>query len=211
MIVEPRVHRCLCLWPDQMIGSGDMQHQRMGDAMLFIEHLVDMHAIIADRCAHIGARRRHIGELAARTVANQSDFLDGRVTAHTSADRLDGRFDVDNAIVEIILAEIAERLLQLGLDIGVQFDAGGEAPENLRRDGQIAFARQLVAFLDDPRIDPENLGHDDDRGARRSRWRGDIDAHLSDFGIGTHFRAFPLWRASWAISQALVAGPSPAL
>ena len=75
---------------------------------------------------------------------------------------MDYGFDIFHAVIGIILAEITECLLQFSLDIGVQFDAGGKAPEDVRRDSEITVCCQPVAFLADTGIYPKNLRNDDD-------------------------------------------------
>ena len=61
------------------------------------------------------------------------------------------------------MLEIAEGLVQLGLDIGIELDPRCETPEDVRRDRQIALLRPLVGLLANPRVDPEDLRNDDDR------------------------------------------------
>jgi len=161
MAVESRMNLGLRFGVHEMVGGGDMQHQRMGDRMAFVQHLVDHDAIIADRRIDVGARRGHIGEPPAKAEADRADLF--RALRAQPADR---GLDVLDAVVGVILAEIAECLLQFGLHIGIEFDARRETPEDVGRDGQIALRRPIVAFLADARIDAENLrDHDDRAGA----------------------------------------------
>ena len=45
---------------------------------------------------------------------------------------LDDGFDIENAVIGIILLEIAECLLQLRLDIGIKLDPRLDPPEQVR-------------------------------------------------------------------------------
>ena len=47
---------------DKMVGGGNMQHQRIGDSMAFVQHLVDHYPIIANRRGDVGSRGCHISE-----------------------------------------------------------------------------------------------------------------------------------------------------
>ena len=78
----------LCLRPDKMIRRWNVQHQRIGNGMGFVEHGFNHHAIIAHGAVHIGARGGHIGEPTPQTIANQANAVHGRLAAHTVADRL---------------------------------------------------------------------------------------------------------------------------
>ena len=55
MIVEPFVHRLLRLGRNEMIGTGDVKHQRSRDRMLLAQQAVDPDRVIADAGIGIGA------------------------------------------------------------------------------------------------------------------------------------------------------------
>ena len=46
----------------------------MTDVFHLADHLCDVHAVIADRCIAVGARRREIGEKAAKTISDRADL-----------------------------------------------------------------------------------------------------------------------------------------
>src|SRR3546814_5167738 len=98
-----------------------------------------------------------MGEAAAEAEADASDPVDS-----LAAQPVDRRLDILDPVVGVILAEIAERLLEFGFDIGAELDPGGEAPEDVGRDRQIALGRPVVAFLADAFIDAEDFGDDDE-------------------------------------------------
>ena len=79
VIAKGSVNFGLRFWPDEMVSGGNMQHQRMGDGMAFVQHLVDHHAIIANRRANIRPRCRHIRKSSAQAVTDSADFLDRRL------------------------------------------------------------------------------------------------------------------------------------
>src|SRR3546814_6738002 len=71
---------------------------------------------------------RHISEAAAKEEEDAAAPV--RALAAQPADR---RFDILDAQVGVILSEIAERFLEFRFDVGIQLDAGGEAPEDVGR------------------------------------------------------------------------------
>ena len=99
-------------------------------------------------------------------------------------DRLDDGFDIEHAFVGIILLEIAKGFVQFGFDIGVEFHAGCEPPEDVERHGQIALGCPAVAFLADACVQAKYLWNHDNRGGRRGARRGDIEVHIAQFGDG---------------------------
>ena len=158
MRVECLMHLFLRRMIDEMILGRDVEHERVGDRVRFVQHLVDHNAIITDRRVDIGARGGHIGEAAAEAEADASDPVDS-----LAAQPVDRGLDILDPVVGVILAEIAERLLKFGLDIGAELHPGREAPEDVGCDREIAFGRPIVAFLADAFVDAEDFGDDDDR------------------------------------------------
>ena len=169
-----------------MIGGGDVQHQRVGDGVGFIQHLVDHHAVIADRSIDIGARRGHIGEPSTEAVAGAADLGDV-LRAANPADRC---LDVIDAVIGIVLLEIAEGLLKFGFDVRVQLDAGSKAPEQVRRDREIALGGPLVALLADAGVHAEDFRNDDDRRARGAGRARDIGRDRPGVVIGGDLHGF---------------------
>src|SRR3546814_2594940 len=93
-----------------------------------------------------------------------SDVCSSDLVAETEADAtdpfgafaaqpVDRRLDILDPVVGIILAEIAERLLKFGLDIGAALHPGREAAEDVGRDCEIASGRTVATFLADAFVD----------------------------------------------------------
>lgn len=133
VVVEPRVDCGLGFRQDEMVRSGNVQHQRIGDLVRLVQHLVDHHPVIADRCVDIGARGDHIGKATTKAVSGAADLCHA-----LGADPLDGRFDIVDAIGGVILLEIAKSLLQFGLDIRVQLNPRGPGANRQKMSGAIA-------------------------------------------------------------------------
>src|SRR3546814_7224087 len=125
MRVERLVNLPLRRMIDEMILGRDVEYQRVGDRMRIVQHLVDHKAIIADRSVDIGARGGHIGEAAAEAEADASEPVDS-----LAAQPVDRRLDIIAPVAGVILAEIAERLPDFGLDIGGELDSGGGGTED---------------------------------------------------------------------------------
>src|SRR3546814_12237887 len=145
MRVERLVNLPLRRMIDEMILGRDVEYQRVGDRMRLVQHLVDHNAIIADRRVDIGARGGHIGEAAAEADADASDPVDS-----IAAQPVDRRLDILDTVVGVILAEIAERLMDFGFDIGAENDPGGEAPKDVGRAPPIDLGPSVLAFRADP-------------------------------------------------------------
>ena len=74
MVVQAFVHRRCSSGSDEMVGAGDVEHQRVGDGVLLAEQAVDPDRIIADAGVDVGARRGHEGEPAAQAIADAADL-----------------------------------------------------------------------------------------------------------------------------------------
>jgi hypothetical protein len=159
MPVQPGVDRGLRLGTDEVIGGGDVEHQRIGDGVALAQHLVDHHPVIADRGIDIGPRRGHIGEPPAQAVSRAADLGDAFAAPYP----VDRRLDVVNPVGRVELAEIAERFLQLLGHIRIELDSGSEAPEDVRRHREIALGCPAITLGADPWIDPEDLRDHDNR------------------------------------------------
>ncbi len=109
MIVEPVMHGFLGGGADEVIGGRNVEQHGMGDGMLLTEQPVDPDAIIADRGIDIGARRSHVGDLAAHAEADQADLGHAGVPANP----VDRRFDILDAQVEVMLHHVTDRFLEL--------------------------------------------------------------------------------------------------
>ena len=66
--------------------------------MRLVEHLVDHHAVVADRSIDISPRSDHIGKASAEAVTGTANLGDA-----LRADPLDGRFDIVDAVIRVIL------------------------------------------------------------------------------------------------------------
>src|SRR5690606_10312224 len=107
--------------------------------------------IIADRRIDVGARRGHVGETAAEAEADAANSVSALIAQ--PADRC---FNVLDPEIGVILTEVAERLLKFGLDIGTELNPGGETPEDIGRDREVALGRPIIAFLANARVHAED-------------------------------------------------------
>ena len=160
--------------PDKMVCSRDVEHQRVGNGVAFIEHRINHDAIISNRRVDVGARRSHIGEATAQAVTDATDFLHGGRTQFTAANRVDGGFDVLHPVIGLILSEIAKGFLKLFFNIGIKFDPGCKTPEYIDGNRQIASLSPFVALLPDAWIHAENFGDHDHRSFGFAGGFGDI-------------------------------------
>src|SRR3546814_15709021 len=126
MRVERLVNLPLRRMIDEMILGRDVEYQRVGDRMRLVQHLVDHNAIIADRRVDIGARGGHIGEAAAEAEADASDPVDS-----LAAQPVDRRLAMLDHVVGVIMAEIAERLMECEIGIASLRRTGSQDVENL--------------------------------------------------------------------------------
>ena len=81
----------------------------------------------------------------------------------------DRRLDVGDALVLVEPAHQPERLLELGLDVGIELDPGLEPPEQVGREREIAVGGEPVALAADSRVHAEDLLDHHDRRARLAR------------------------------------------
>ena len=88
---------------DKMVCGWNVEHQRVGDSVGFAQHLINHHAIIADRRVNMGAGGGHISEAPAQAEADTANLGDGAVPGKAMADRLDDSFDIQHAFIGIIL------------------------------------------------------------------------------------------------------------
>jgi hypothetical protein len=118
----------------------------------------------------------------------------------------DRGLDVRDCLVEIEVEADLHRLLKLVRHVGIDIVAGGEAPEYVGRDREIALGRPIVDLVADARIHAENFLDDDDRGtgfAVRTRQPGGEAAFAGqrvDFGPLTHDSASNA--AAWTLCRA---------
>ena len=121
MVVEPLVDRRLRLGRHEMVGAGEVQHQRMGDRVLLAQQVGNADRVVADAGVGIGARRDHVGEPPAEAVADHADLRHAerrarawRIVASISATP----WSWSNCPRKL------ERALELGLDVGIELDPG---------------------------------------------------------------------------------------
>src|ERR1700722_11353023 len=67
--LEARLDRRLRRGRHELVLAGDVQQQRLFDALRFAQHVLDADAVIADAAIGVAARRHEIGELAAEAIA----------------------------------------------------------------------------------------------------------------------------------------------
>ena len=89
VVVQTGVDRRLRFGADKMIGGWNVEHQGVGNSMRLAQHLINHHAVIADRRVDIGAGGGHISEAPAQAEADTANLGDGCVPGKAMADRLD--------------------------------------------------------------------------------------------------------------------------
>ena len=148
-----------------LVLAGEVQHQRAADLVLLVQMSLDADAVIADRAIHAGARRRQIGELAAQAVAERADLAGA---FRPAAQRLHAGRDVLDAGIDVELLEELERLLPLLRRIG-HVDHRLHAPEQIRRQHDIAFLGIELGDLAHIGVDAEDLLAQHDAGTAAAR------------------------------------------
>src|SRR3546814_2630488 len=78
---ERIVHGLLRFGPDEMIGGGNVQHQRAGDGVHFTQHPVDHYAVITHRSIDNGAGGRTVSKSAAKAVSHAEDRKSTRLNS----------------------------------------------------------------------------------------------------------------------------------
>ena len=121
---------------------------------------LDADAVIADGAIDIGARRDEISELAAETEAERADLAGAFGTRAQHLQRVGGILD---RLIGVEALVIAHRLAEIGLGVA-EFDAGLHAPEQVRREHDIAFFGVIVGNLAHRGVDAENLLQQQDAG-----------------------------------------------
>ena len=82
--------------------------------------------------------------------------------------------DIQDAVVGVILTEIAQCLLELFGYIGIGLNPWSKPPEQIWCHCQITCPGPALALLANTLVHPEDFRNDNDRGLRRASGAGDI-------------------------------------
>ena len=134
----------------------------MLDLVGFVQLVLDIDAVIADRGIGIGARGRQIGQLPAQAITQRADLAGA---ARKRAQVIDAGLDVLDAFVDVEALHQAEGLLPFGVGLVGELDAGLHPPEQVGHQGEKAARGQAVGDVAHHLVDAENFLDDDDARA----------------------------------------------
>src|SRR6185503_8196983 len=70
--VERRVNLCLRFWWTELIGTGDMQQQRVAQILCFVERLLNTHPVVSNRTIRFEPHRQQVREIPAQTKPHRA-------------------------------------------------------------------------------------------------------------------------------------------
>src|SRR5438270_2655639 len=140
---------------------------------------VNVAALITNRRSPIGARGREKSRQTAQAVPDRTDTL----AVFIAAQMKNGRLDVFDAEINIELSHQLERTVHVRFVPIIELHTRLEAPEQIRRECEVAVRRVAVGDRAHESVDTEDFLDDDDSGAARRSWNGEIPTERPVGGV----------------------------